>query len=132
MYVLFRDDMISSEEIAKEIESNSQFLVETDLTKATKREDVMSFKLSIDVSNLTDEIFSWDNEALVDECFSKAESMTKEFLKFFPKYTVQASEAYKWDDIENKIYLVVVIANIDITLKKLQLDILKRMMKQVD
>lgn len=132
MYVLFRDDMISSDEIAKEIESSSDFRVETDLSKATKREDVMSFKLSIDVCKLTDKEFSWEDDELVDECFQKAESMTKDFLKFFPKYTVQASEAYKWDDIENRIHLVVVIANIDITLKKLQLDILKRMMKQVD
>lgn len=132
MYVLFRDDMISSDEISSKIEEGSDFNVVTDLSKATKREDVMSFKLSIDVNKLTDKKFSWDDEELVDLCFSTAESMTKDFLKFFPKYTIQISEAYKWDDLEDKIYLVVVIANIDITFKKLQLDILKRMMKQVD
>ena len=133
MYVLFRDDMIDSGEIADTINRETDFRVETDLTKATKREDVMGFKLSIPVKKLDESlVFDWDNDDIVDSCFSKAESLTKEFLKYFPKYTVQCSEAYKWDEVEDRIYLVVVIANIDIKLKKLKLDILKRMMKQVD
>ena len=47
MYVIFRDDLIDSQEIKKDIERESLFKVETDLTKATKRDDVMAFKLSI-------------------------------------------------------------------------------------
>lgn len=133
MYVLFREDMISSDDIRKNIESLTPFKVETDLTKATKREDVMSFKLSISTSDvINDEKFDWDNDEIVDRFFQKASSMTKDFLKFFPKYTIQASETYKWDDIEDRLYLVVVISNIDLKLKKLELDILKRMMKTVD
>lgn len=133
MYVLFRDDLVSSDEIKEKIEQKSKFKVVSDLTKATKREDVMSFKLSIDEKDMDiDKPFDWNDDEIVDLYFSKVESMTKNFLEFFPKYTVQCSRAYKWDEVDNSIYLVVVISNIDLTMKKLELDILKRMMKQVD
>ncbi len=133
MYVIFRDDIISSDDIRKRINGETEFTVETDLTKATKREDVMSFKLSIAVENVDENgNFDWNDENSVDNFFEKAESLTSEFLEFFPKYTIESSSAYKWDEFEDKIYLIVVIANVDITKKKLQLDILKRMMKQVD
>lgn len=93
----------------------------------------MSFKLSIPVEKLNiDCDFNWEDDESVEQYFSCAENLTKEFLTFFPKYTVQCSRAYKWDEIDNTIFLIVVIANIDITIKKLELDILKRMMKQVD
>ena len=123
MYVLFREDLISSDNIKNEIQEKTLFKVETDLTKATKREDVMAFKLSIPTQDLVPGVkFDWDNNQLVEDLFSKAQALTKDFLDFFPKYNIQASSAY----------LVVVIANIDIRMKKLELDILKRMMKQVD
>ena len=133
MYVLFREDLISSDDIKNEIQEKTLFKVETDLTKATKREDVMAFKLSIPTQDLVPGVkFDWDNNQLVEDLFSKAQALTKDFLAFFPKYTIQASSTYKWDEMEDRIYLVVVIANIDIRMKKLELDILKRMMKQVD
>lgn len=133
MYVLFREDLISSDDIKNEIQEKTLFKVETDLTKATKREDVMAFKLSIPTQDLVPGVkFDWDDNKLVEDLFSKAQALTKDFLAFFPKYTIQASSTYKWDEMEDRIYLVVVIANIDIRMKKLELDILKRMMKQVD
>ena len=133
MYVLFREDLISSDDIKNEIQEKTLFKVETDLTKATKREDVMAFKLSIPTQDLVPGVkFDWDDNKLVEDLFSKAQALTKNFLAFFAKYTIQASSAYKWDEMEDRIYLVVVIANIDIRMKKLELDILKRMMKQVD
>ena len=133
MYVLFREDLISSDDIKNEIQEKTLFKVETDLTKATKREDVMAFKLSIPTQDLVPGVkFDWDDNKLVEDLFSKAQALTKNFLAFFPKYTIQVSSAYKWDEMEDRIYLVVVIANIDIRMKKLELDILKRMMKQVD
>lgn len=133
MYVLFREEMIDSKEIAEIINKETPFRVETDLTKATKREDVMSFRLSIPVKDIDSNIiFNWEDDVITDKCFSTAESFTKDFLRYFPKYTIQCSQAYKWDELEDRIHLVVVIANIDIKLKKLKLDILKRMMKQVD
>lgn len=133
MYVLFREDIINSKDIAKIINEETPFRVETDLSKASKRDDVMSFKLSIPVKSLDSGIsFGWENDELTEKCFSMAESLTKDLLEYFPKYTIQCSQAYKWDELEDRIHLVVVIANIDIKLKKLKLDILKRMMKQVD
>lgn len=133
MYVIFRDEMIDSEDIIEKINKSTNFKVITDLTKATKREDVMSFKMAIPVEKLDEStIFDWENEELVNELFSKTESLTRDILDFFPKYTVEASSAYKWEELDNSIYIVIVIANIDIKLKKLKLDILPRMMKQVD
>ena len=133
MYVIFRDEMIDSEDIIEKINKSTNFKVITDLTKATKREDVMSFKMAIPVEKLDENtIFDWENEELVNELLSKTESLTIDILDFFPKYTVEASSAYKWEELDNSIYIVIVIANIDIKLKKLKLDILPRMMKQVD
>lgn len=133
MYVIFRDEMIDSEDIIEKINKSTNFKVITDLTKATKREDVMSFKMAIPVEKLDEStIFDWENEELVNELLSKTESLTRDILDFFPKYTVEASSAYKWEELDNSIYIVIVIANIDIKLKKLKLDILPRMMKQVD
>lgn len=133
MYVLFRDDMLDSQDIIEKIDNDTDFKVITDLTKATKREDVMSFKVSIKLDKLSPGVnFDWENDKLVDDLFSKAEELSKNLLEYFPKYTVEASSAYKWEELDNSIYLIVVIANIDIKLKKLKLDILPRMMKQVD
>lgn len=133
MYVLFRDDMLDSQDIIEKIDNDTDFKVITDLTKATKREDVMSFKMSIKLDKLSPGVnFDWENDKLVDDLFSKAEELSKNLLEYFPKYTVEASSAYKWEELDNSIYLIVVIANIDIKLKKLKLDILPRMMKQVD
>lgn len=133
MYVIFRDEMIDSEDIIEKINKSTNFKVITDLTKATKREDVMSFKMAIPVEKLVEStIFDWENEELVNKLFSKTESLTRDILDFFPKYTVEGSSAYKWEELDNSIYIVIVIANIDIKLKKLKLDILPRMMKQVD
>ncbi len=133
MYVIFRDEMIDSEDIIEKINKSTNFKVITDLTKATKREDVMSFKMAIPVEKLDENtIFDWENEELVNKLFSKTESLTRDILDFFPKYTVEESSAYKWEELDNSIYIVIVIANIDIKLKKLKLDILPRMMKQVD
>ncbi|MDY5964859.1 MAG: hypothetical protein SPJ36_07425, partial [Peptostreptococcus porci] len=81
MYVLFRDDLIDSDEIRKKIESESDFHVISDLTKATKREDVMSFKLSLPMNKINlDTVFDWDDEDSVNEYFGYAENLTKDFL----------------------------------------------------
>lgn len=133
MYVVFRDELENSEEIGRLIEKHTKFKVITDLSKSTKRDDVMSFKLSIPTSKVDiEDDFDWDNEDVVNSYFSYCEELTSEFLDFFPKYTIQASMAYKWDEVDDEIYLVVVISNIDLTYRKLSLDILPRMIKQVD
>lgn len=133
MFVLFREELIDSDEIRGKIQEEGIFKVEADLTKATKREDVMSFKLSIDVDSIDgDRKFDWDDDSSVEYFFEKAEVLTENFLEMFPKYTILCSSAYKWDEVDNTIKLVTVIANIDIKMKKLKLDILKRMLKQVD
>ncbi|WAW14961.1 hypothetical protein [Peptostreptococcus equinus] len=133
MFVVFRDELVDSDEIRKTIEQDTLFKVETDLTKASKREDVMAFKLSIETKKIDDKKrLNWEDDESVDYFFEKAESLTSDFLTMFPRYTVQASRAYKWDELDDTVKLVVVIANIDIKLKKLKLDILPRMLKQVD
>jgi hypothetical protein len=44
--------MVDSEELQETIEKQSNFNVDTDLSKATKREDVLAYKLSINLENL--------------------------------------------------------------------------------
>ena len=55
MYIVFGDEIVDSQEIISIIEENSDFVVENDLTKSTKREDTLAYKLSIDINLLEKE-----------------------------------------------------------------------------
>ena len=52
MYVAFGNRVLDSEEIKKEIELNTDARVVSDLCKSSKREDIIAFKLSIDMDIL--------------------------------------------------------------------------------
>ena len=50
MYIVFGNEIIDSSEIKDIIENNSDFNVEKDLTKGSKREDTLAYQISIDVA----------------------------------------------------------------------------------
>ena len=56
MYVIFGTEIVDSEELKDIITSNSDFIVEKDMSKATKREDVVAYQLSIPVNILNKEL----------------------------------------------------------------------------
>ena len=56
MYIIFGEDIVDSEEIKQIIEENSDFTVDRDMCKGTKREDVVAYQLSIPVEILNKEL----------------------------------------------------------------------------
>ena len=47
MYIVFGNEIVDSNEIKLLIEDNSEFRVDKDMTKGTKREDTVAFQVSI-------------------------------------------------------------------------------------
>ncbi len=133
MYVVFGNEILDSKEIASLFDNNYNFSVDTDLTKSTKREDVIALKLSINVNSLhlnysfdqyDDEIF----QSYLDEAKNELEVFIKDNFDFYKRFIV---EPYKWEEIDNSIYLMVAIS--DISLNQLKLcDVMKRLLKQND
>ena len=60
MYIVFGNEIIDSSEIKDIIENNSDFNVEKDLTKGSKREDTLAYQISIDVALLNEVIKELD------------------------------------------------------------------------
>ena len=56
MYIVFGNEIIDSSEIKDIIENNSDFNVEKDLTKESKREDTLAYQISISVDLLNEVI----------------------------------------------------------------------------
>ena len=52
MYIVFGNEIIDSSEIKEIIENNSDFNVEKDLTKGSKREDTLAYQMSISLNSL--------------------------------------------------------------------------------
>ena len=79
MYIVFGNEIIDSSEIKDIIENNSDFNVEKDLTKGSKREDTLAYQKSISVDLLNEvikekyELESLDEEELFDEYMTMAD-----------------------------------------------------------
>ena len=56
MYIIFGEEIVDSEELKQIIEENSDFMVDRDMCKGTKREDVVAYQLSIPVEILNKEL----------------------------------------------------------------------------
>ena len=73
MYIVFGNEIIDSSEIKMAIEDNSNFIVEKDMTKGTKREDTLAYQISISINELNDiikenyELEELESEDLFDE-----------------------------------------------------------------
>ncbi|MDR0880459.1 MAG: hypothetical protein LBN09_07100 [Clostridioides sp.] len=140
MYIMYDDKAIDSNEIRGEIESNSEFKVELDLAKSSKREDILAYKLSIDISKLDKimeehqdefDIKNVDEDGMFVFYMDLAESMAIDLEKFMPKYSILQSRAYKLDMSENCVKLVIAITHANIGMAKLS-DVIKRLVSQVD
>ena len=56
MYIIFGEEIVDSEEIRESIEKNSDFTVDRDMCKGTKREDVVAYQLSISINILNEKL----------------------------------------------------------------------------
>ena len=130
MYVVFDDEVIDSNEIIDLFNNESDFIVETDLTKSTKREDVIALKLRIGVEDIySDSKFDQYNEDIFEEYLDNAEEMITDINFDYKKRFV--TSAYKWEELNNSIYLIVALSDISLPLLKLN-DVLNRLLKQND
>ncbi|EEA84077.1 hypothetical protein [Peptacetobacter hiranonis] len=133
MYVVFGDEVLDSNEIIDLFNNESDFIVETDLTKSTKREDVIALKLRIGVEDIySDSKFDQYNEDIFEEYLDNAEEMITDFADINFDYKKRfVTSAYKWEELNNSIYLIVALSDISLPLLKLN-DVLNRLLKQND
>ena len=133
MYVVFGDEVLDSNEIIDLFNNESDFIVETDLTKSTKREDVIALKLRIGVEDIySDSKFDQYNEDIFEEYLDNAEEMITDFADINFDYKKRfVTSAYKWEELNNSIYLIVTLSDISLPLLKLN-DVLNRLLKQND
>jgi hypothetical protein len=107
------------------------------MSKGTKRDDIMAYNLSIDIKVLNmiieqecnlDEV---EEDELFEEYLSLAEEISTELEDFLPEESILDIKAYKWDQSENVIKLIIAIAHEELKESKLR-DIMKRLTTQVE
>ena len=135
MYIVFGDEIVGSQEIISIIEENSDFVVENDLTKSTKREDTLAYKLSIDIKIL-DNIIKEDYEIihkdeLFDEYMALSDELAMQLEEYMSEDVILNARAYKWDSSDDTIKVIISMAHYELGELKLS-DITKRLLNQVD
>jgi DNA repair exonuclease SbcCD nuclease subunit len=142
MYVVFGDKVMDSKEMKELIEANSDFKVVKDMSKGSKREDVLAFNLSISIDTLN-EIMEEDQEIsaedkaelteddLFDEYLTLAEEVATELEEIIPEGAIFDMRSYKWDKSDNDIKLVVALAHEELGEAKLG-NVMKVLLKQVE
>ena len=137
MDVIFGTEIVDSEELKDIIISNSDFVVEKDLSKGTKREDVVAYQVSISIDTLKkyiEEDYGLDeveDEELFDELMSMADEAAMELEEVMPPESILNARAYKWDNSDNAIKVIISICNEELGELKLS-DVTKRLLTQVD
>ncbi|MGL5754380.1 MAG: hypothetical protein ACRCYC_03550 [Paraclostridium sp.] len=137
MYILFGNEIVDSEEIKAIIEEETPFRVDKDLSKGSKREDILAFQVSIDVEELNNiikeeyELNEMESDDLFDEYMTLTDEIGVDLEELVPEGAILNTRSYKWDNSENRIKAVVAIAHEELGEIKL-MDITKRLLSQVD
>ena len=137
MYIVFGNEIIDSSEIKDIIENNSDFNVEKDLTKGSKREDTLAYQVSINVDLLNEvikenyELDELNEEELFDEYMTLSDELAMELEEYMPEDVIINARAYKWDNSDNTIKSVLAMAHLELGVLKLS-DITRRLLTQVD
>ncbi|EGS9999580.1 hypothetical protein I9Y31_001838 [Clostridium perfringens] len=137
MYVAFGNRVLDSEEIKKEIELNTDAKVVSDLCKSSKREDIIAFKLSIDMDILrglmkeNSDLKDLNDEELFEDYLDLAEEVAGMIFEYMPEDAILDIRSYKWDMSYNDVKLIMVMANEDLGIAKVN-DVMKRLLRQVD
>lgn len=137
MYIVFGNEIIDSEEIKAIIEDESPFRVDKDMSKGSKREDIIAFNLSINIDFLNEEIKEsvnvneLDEDSLFDEYMASTEEIGFELEEYLPEDSIIDFKAYKWEPSDNDIKAVLVMANAELGYNKLK-DVMRRLLTQVE
>lgn len=137
MYVEFNNQMIESNVVKGIIDKSTEFKVVKDMSKGTKRDDVLAFNLSIKINHLNDLMKNKCNldDLTEDELFEKylllSEEIAREIKEYVPEGAVLDIKAYKWNKSDNCIKLIIIIATEDTTELKLK-DTMRKLITQIE
>ncbi|EGT5370397.1 Uncharacterised protein [Clostridioides difficile] len=137
MYIVIGNEIVDSEELKIIIDKNSEFKVEKDLSKSTKREDVIAYQLSIDLNYLDSlineqcNLASLSDEEKFDEYMTLSDELALDLEELMPKYTIINARAYKLDKVDGIVKIILAVAYADLGHLKLS-DVVKRLSRQVD
>lgn len=137
MYIIFGEEIVDSEEIKGIIEDNSEFKVDRDMCKGTKREDVVAYQLSISLDELNKQLSNdydltdMEDEELFEEYINLSEEKALELHDYMPKHSLVNAISYKWDNSANVIKTVFTIAYIGLGQLKLN-DVSRRLLNELD
>lgn len=137
MYIVFGNEIIDSSEIKDMIESNSNFKVDKDMTKGTKREDALAYQISISIDELNQiikeeyEIEGLESEDLFDEYMTLSDELAMELEELMPEEVIMNARSYKWDNSEDRIRVVIAMAHSELGELKVS-DLTKRLLSQAD
>lgn len=137
MYVVFSNQILDSKEMKETIEKNTEFKVVKDMSKGSKREDILAYNISITIDTLNEimeeeiNINELSEDELFEEYLTLAEEVATDITDHLPTKALLDIKAYKWDPSDNDIKLVIVIAHEELGELKL-MDVMKRLLTQVE
>jgi hypothetical protein len=137
MYIAFGRKVLDTEEIKNKIEEDSEFKVIKDMSKGTKREDTLAYTLSISIDTLNGiieddySIEGLTEDELFQEYISLAEELATDLDYIFEEDAIIDLKAYKWDESDNDIKLVIAAVSEDTGENKLK-DVMRRLLTQLE
>ena len=127
MYIAFGNRVVDSMDMKKLIEDNTEFKVIKDMSKGSKREDIVAFNLSMNIDLLSE----LDEDILFEEYMALTEEIAVEIEEFLDDDVIMKFAAYKMDSSDNDIKAVIVIAQEELGMPKVK-DVMKRLLTQVE
>lgn len=135
MYIAFGNRVLDSKDFKEIIEMNSQFKVIKDMSKGSKREDIIAFNLKIDVDILKEmlknDFEDLNTEEVIDELWCLTDEVGADLKKFMPDDSYFNIRAYKLDESLNAINLIMAVCHEELGKRKLK-DIMNRLLTQVE
>ena len=135
MYIAFGNRVLDSKDFKEIIEMNSQFKVINDMSKGSKREDIIAFNLKIDVDILKEmlknDFEDLNTEEVIDELWCLTDEVGADLKKFMPDDSYFDIRAYKLDESLNAINLIMAVCHEELGKRKLK-DIMNRLLTQVE
>ena len=148
MYIAFGNRVVDSMDMKKLIEDNTEFKVIKDMSKGSKREDIVAFNLSMSIDLLNEELLSDENynnlfhsvvsiekisdeDTLFEEYMALTEEIAVEIEEFLDDDAIMEFAAYKMDPSDNDIKAVIVIAQEELGMPKVK-DVMRRLLTQVE
>ena len=137
MYIAFGSRVVDSMDMKKLIEDNTEFKVIKDMSKGSKREDIVAFNLSMSIDLLNEELSEEfnlsevDEDTLFEEYMALTEEIAVEIEEFLDDDAIMEFAAYKMDPSDNDIKAVIVIAQEELGMPKVK-DVMRRLLTQVE